>query len=64
MTDSEKETWKKQIDKMGQMEMAGLWRNAPVGHPVFDRRNGLFEYFDKRFKSLGGMTPSVSKALG
>ena len=49
---------------MGQEEMARLWRFAPAGHPYFDKTLPLWEHFEKRFKSLGGMTPAISKSLG
>ena len=56
---------KHRIDSMTQVEMAHLWRFAPIGHPYFDKTNSdLSEYFEKRFKTLGGMTPAISKALG
>ena len=56
--------WKEKIDKMSQVEMAFLWRFAPVGHPVFNKEFPLFEYFDEAFKKAGGMTPGTSKAIG
>lgn len=56
---------KKAIDAMSQEAMARLWRFAPSGHPYFDTRNGdLFEYFNSRFRGLGGFTPAISKVLG
>lgn len=64
MTEDQKQEWKDKIDAMRQIEMASLRRFAPAGHPVFDRRNGLCEYFEERFQMLGGMTPAVSKAIG
>lgn len=64
MTDSDREMWKKQIDQMSQIEMAELRRFAPSGHPVFDRNNGLSSYFNDRFQSLGGFTPTISKYIG
>jgi len=58
--------WKVQIDRMDQMDLASLWRNAPAGHPCFDTVNWpeIHEHFKARFASLGGMTPAVSKAIG
>ena len=53
---------KARIDAMSQAEMASKWRFAPVGDPMFQPPNG--EYFAARFKSLGGMTPELSKRLG
>lgn len=64
MTDVDKQSWKDRIDKMDQMEMADLYRNAWIGHPVFDMTTGLHEYFQKRFKAVGGMTTAISKATG
>lgn len=64
MTPEEIQNHKDAIDGMTQMRMAELWRFAPSGHPYFDNRLPLFEYFEARFRSLGGMTPAVSKAIG
>jgi len=52
------------INQMSQESMASLWRYAPAGHLYFDKSKPYFEVFDKRFKELGGFTPSISKALG
>ena len=52
------------INEMSQIQMATLWRFAPVGHPYFDRSLPYFEYFEKRFKELGGFNPSISKTIG
>jgi len=56
--------WKATIDQMTQEEMASLRRFAPVGYPVFRTDTPLPEYFEKRFKELGGMTPKISKKIG
>lgn len=64
MTDKEIQDWKDKIDQMSQTEMARLWRFSPVGHIVFDTTLPLYDHFDKRFKLLGGMTPSISKEIG
>jgi len=64
MTEQEIEDWKKRIDGMGQAEMASLRRFAPAGHPVFNRTLPLSDYFEKRFRELGGMTPQISKSIG
>lgn len=65
LTENEIAVWKTRIDAMSQVDMASLRRFAPAGHPVFDRHNGdLSEYFEKSFKSKGGMTPDISKRLG
>ena len=61
MTDEEIESWKSQIDKMSQEDMARLWRFAKSGHPVFNETLPLFEYFNKKFK---GFTSEISKKIG
>ena len=64
MNEQEIEQWKEKIGKMSQLEMARLFRFSSSGHPVFDSKYPLFEIFNKRFKSLGGMTPQISKKIG
>lgn len=64
MTDQQIEDAKKRIDDMSQTEMARLWRFAPSGHPFFDSDLPLFEHFQRRFTSLGGFTPTISKRIG
>lgn len=64
MTDKEIQEWKDKIDKMSHEQMASLWRFAPAGHPIFNSTLPLFEYFDKRFKELGNITPEISKKIG
>lgn len=64
LTAEQIEAHKAAIDKMSHLEMARMWRFAPSGHPYFDSRYPLFNYFEARFKSLGGMTPEISKQLG
>ena len=56
--------WKAKIDAMSHIEMCRLVRFAPSGHPVFDRTLPLYEYFNERYKALGGMTPKISKTIG
>lgn len=63
-TQEEIKQMKKEIDKMNQEDMASLWRFAPSGHPYFRGDLPLFEYFNKRFKELGGFTPEISKKIG
>lgn len=53
-----------QIDNMSHLQMARLWRFAPVGHPFFETGSPVGDYFQERFKALGGMTPDISKRLG
>lgn len=59
---------KKEIDGMSQIEMARLWRFAPSEKCMFTPNKQddqeLQEYFSKKFKEKGGMTPSVSKRIG
>jgi len=55
---------KQQIDQMSQVEMARLWRSAPFGHMYFDMSLPFFDYFEARFKELGGMTSEISKQIG
>ena len=69
MTEQEIIDSKEEINKLSQIEMASLWRFAPMGHPYFtdnsdNSDNSLFTHFQERFKSLGGMTPEISKELG
>ncbi len=64
MEEKEIEEHKKKIDEMSQTEMASLWRFAPVEHPYFRNDLPLVEYFNARFKKLGGFTPEISKAIG
>lgn len=53
---------KNQIDKMTQYEMAYKIRFAPAGDALMCGDTG--DYFMKRFKEVGGMTPEISKRLG
>lgn len=54
---------KKAIDNMSHLEMARKWRFTPIGDPYF--QNGeVAEYFRERFRSLGAMTPEMSKQIG
>jgi len=39
------EETKKQIDNMDYKSMLSLWRNAPVGHPMFQGETG--DYYSK-----------------
>ena len=60
MTDEEIASAKAHIDTMTQEDMARLWRFAPAGHPYFDRRLPLVDYFKARFS---GFTPQISKRI-
>jgi len=63
MSSEEQKTFES-INCMTQRDMASLWRYAPAGHPYFDKTKPFFEVFNKRFKSLGGFTPAISKSIG
>ena len=54
---------RKRIDSMSHEDMAHRWRFAPAGDPLF-KRGEVFDYFDARFKALGGFTPELSKKIG
>lgn len=58
------ELYRIQIRNLTQLQMARLWRFAPVGHPYFDRRFGLLGVFQERFLKLGGFTSQISKQIG
>ena len=62
MTEEETRKAKAEIDALSQFEMCRLWRFAPPGHPFFQGEIG--EYFHKKLKEKGGMTPEISKDLG
>lgn len=65
MTDKDIKNAKEDIDRMPHLAMAKLYRFAPAGHPYFNFCNDdLPQYFLKRFKELGGMTPEISKEIG
>ena len=64
MEEREIEEHKKKIDGMSQTDMARLWRFTPSGHPYFRADLPLANYFDVRFKKLGGFTSSISKEIG
>lgn len=71
MDQAEIKAWKTKIPKMSHEEMARLWRFAPPGHIIFnstakDEETGqtLFDIFNERFISFGGMTPEISKKIG
>ena len=62
------EQQQKTVDNINEMEhetMCSLWRNAPSGHPYFDKRLPFHEIFkDRLFKHFGGFTPQISKSIG
>jgi hypothetical protein len=63
LTPEEITEWKHKIDRMNQRACAQLQRFAPAGHVVFTDSE-LYEYFNVHFRSLGGMTPKISKEIG
>ena len=64
LNNEEIEKYKNQIENMSHSEMSILWRFAPVGNPIFDRRYPLYDIFKKRFDDFGGFTPEISKDIG
>lgn len=60
------EKYKKQIDSFSQIEMCRIHRfSMPGQYPWFDLCNPeLVEYWNARFKALGGFTPEISKQIG
>jgi len=64
LTNEEIETHIQHIETMSHTSMMDLWRFAPAGHPIFDRRYPLYDIFRKRFDTFGGFTPTVSKEVG
>ncbi len=56
------EKMKDRIDSLSREQMAHKWRFAPVGDPMF--RDAAGEYFELRFKKLGGFSPEISKRIG
>lgn len=56
-------TQKAQIDAMSREELARLWRQAPIGHPLLAGSTG--KYFKHVFfERHGGFTPALSKRIG
>lgn len=64
MTDEELELEKRSIDTLTREECMRLHRFAPAGHLYFRRDHPLAAYFETHFRGLGGIGPSVSKAVG
>jgi len=64
LTELQITTAKADIDAMSREHMARLWRFAPAGHPYFDRRLPLHEYFAARFEALGKFSPQISRRIG
>ncbi len=59
---SDVETMKKEIDGMSREEMCRKYRFAPIGSPYFQGEIG--DYFQARFKELGGFNAEISKKIG
>lgn len=53
---------KARIDALDRVEMARLWRFAPLGYEMLQGEAG--DYFHKRFMELGGFSPAISKLIG
>jgi hypothetical protein len=63
-TDEQLKRMEEDIKELTQTGCARLLRFAPSGHPYFRSDLPLNEIFQEHFKSLGGMTPEVSKFIG
>ena len=64
-TDDQMRKMVRDINALTQLDCARLHRFAPSGHPYF--RNDipiLNDTFNEHWKSLGGMTPEISKFIG
>jgi hypothetical protein len=64
MDQAEIDERKKAIDSMTREEMCRLYRYCPAGHPYFTRGSPVADYFEERFRSLGGFSPEISKKIG
>jgi len=64
MTKEKIQKHKEKIDRMSREEMCSMWRFSPTGHPYFVIGTELNEYFEKRFKELGGFSHAISKKIG
>lgn len=63
MTEDEIQQHKNNIDKMSREEMARMWRFTPSGH-IYFQYGPVYDYFEARFKELGGFSPEISKKIG
>lgn len=52
------------IKSMTQYQMAHLSRFAPTGHPYFDVTKPFNKVFKEEYAKKGGMTSTISKAIG
>lgn len=57
------EEHKDNIESMTHLEMAELWRHAPVGHIYFNKTLPHFKTFSMRFREFGGMTTEISEQV-
>ena len=65
MTDEEIARHLTHINSMSHLEMARAWRFNPAGHPYFNIKcPEIVSAFNERWKSFGGMTTEISKAIG
>lgn len=58
---------KKIIDEMDYVSMLSLWRNAPVGHPMFQGATGQYfaEVMKQKRKKVGSAAHvKASKTIG
>jgi hypothetical protein len=63
-TDDQLRKMMRDIKELTQTDCARLNRFAPAGHPYFRSDLPLNDIFNAHFKSVGGMTPEVSKFIG
>jgi len=68
MSEIEIKKCKEEIDNLSHEEMCKLWRFIPAGQNLCpsNKENNMEveEYFIKKFHSLGGFTPEISKKIG
>ena len=53
---------KQRIDSLSREQMARKWRFSAGGDSMFQGEVG--DYFFKRFRDLGGWSPTLSKKIG
>ena len=64
MTEEEIEEQLQIIARLPHETLARLHRFSPAGHPYFVRESKMHAAFKAAFQGYGGMTPTVSKAIG
>jgi hypothetical protein len=62
LADEKIKQWTEWIDNASHIDLARLYRFAPIRHPLFGNA-ALAEKFAARFKKLGGMTKELSIQL-